>query len=403
MRTLSGLLLVIASVVLVSAPATAGAPTCHGVRATIVGTRHADVIRGTRHRDVIVAGRGNDVVKGRGGNDLICGGPGADRLEGGAGQDHLLGQGDFINHGEVELCDRGDRLDGGRGDDLIDPGRDPHAGYFAGCLHRDTVQFLQGGAHGVRVDLVKGRATGQGHDRIVAGYAIDVVGSDHDDVLLGTGFSEELTPRKGNDVVRARGGDDHALEGSRAPNGNDLFDMGDGADFVYTSHGHDTVLAGADGDQLILENPVRMFVDGGDGDDQISRYAVLAGETVTGGAGANSLDIILRDSPGPQAELDIPAGTITVDGVSAHVSDFYFWNFVSNHPLLVHGSDQGESVRAGGWDGATDTPLTAYMAGGDDTVEGLNSDDYVDGGDGTDTANLAGGTNTCVNVELGGC
>jgi hypothetical protein len=99
MKAVGGLLLVVASVVLVSGPATAAPPTCHGVRATIVGTRHADVIRGTRHRDVIVAGRGNDVVKGRGGNDLICGGPGADRLLGGAGRDHLLGQGDEHGRG----------------------------------------------------------------------------------------------------------------------------------------------------------------------------------------------------------------------------------------------------------------------------------------------------------------
>jgi Ca2+-binding RTX toxin-like protein len=403
MKTLTGLLLVMAALVFMPSPAIAGGATCNGVRATIVGTRHADVIRGTRHRDVIVAGKGNDVVKGRGGNDLICGGPGADRLLGGGGRDHLLGQGDFISHGEAEACDHGDTLDGGHGDDVLAPGRDPQAGYSSGCLQRDAVQFLQGGDHGVRVNLVKGKATGQGHDRIVAGYGINVVGSDHDDVLLGTDFSEKFTPRKGNDVVRARGGNDNALEGSKKSNGNDVYDMGDGADFLYTSHGHDTALGGAGDDQLILQNPVKMLVDGGDGDDQISRYAVRSGETVTGGAGTNGLDIILHDSPGPQAVLDIPGGTITVDGVSAEVSDFYYWNFVSNHPLLVHGSDQGESVRAGGWDGATDTPLTAYMAGGDDTVEGLNSDDYVDGGDGTDTANLGGGTNTCVNVELGGC
>ena len=316
MKAVGGLLLVVASVVLVSGPATAAPPTCHGVRATIVGTRHADVIRGTRHRDVIVAGRGNDVVKGRGGNDLICGGPGADRLLGGAGRDHLLGQGDEHGRGEPEACDHGDTLDGGRGDDVIDPGRDLHAGYGPWCRDQDEVQFRDGGHHGVHVNLANGRATGQGRDRIVAGYSLSVVGSDRDDFFRGTDLWESFNGRGGNDTVRAKGGDDLAIERDRGSNGDDVYDMGDGADIVITSHGHDKVLAGAGDDELSLQNPVRMAVDGGDDDDVIFRAAVRSGETVTGGAGVNELNIILRDAPGPQAVLDIPGGTITVDGVS---------------------------------------------------------------------------------------
>ena len=402
MKTLCGLLLVVASVALVSSPATAASPTCHGVKATIIGTAHHDAIVGTPHRDVIVAGRGGDVVDGRGGNDLICGGPGADRLEGGPGRDHLYGEEDRINQGEEEACDHGDALDGGRGGDVLDPGQDALADYFGGCPDRDEVRFRHGGAHGVHVDLVRGRATGQGHDTIVAGYGLSVVGSDQDDVILGTEFSEVYNARGGDDTVRARGGDDRLLEG-RAANGDDLYDAGKGEDLVVTFRGHDTVLGGADRDQLILQNPAPMTVDGGDGDDEISRYAVPSGQTVTGGAGADSLNIILHDSPGPQAQLDIPASTITVDGISSVVSDFLYWNFVSYRPLLVHGSDAGESVRANGWGGTTVTPLTAYMAGGDDTVEGGASDDYVDGGAGTDTADLGGGTNTCVAIEHGDC
>jgi hypothetical protein len=254
----------------------------------------------------------------------------------------------------------------------------------------------------VHVDLVRGRATGQGHDRIVTGYGLSVVGSDQDDVILGTDFSEVFNARGGDDTVRARGGDDRLLEGESA-NGNDLYDAGDGEDLVVTFRGHDTVLGGGDRDELILLNRASMTVDGGDGGDQISRYAVPHGQTVTGGAGADSLNIILHDSPGPQAELDIPAGTITVDGVASDVSGFEVWNVVSYRPLLVHGSDAGETVQAHSWDDNPDAPVTAYMGGGDDTVEGGAGDDHVDGGDGTDTANLGGGTNTCVDVEQANC
>jgi hypothetical protein len=402
MKSFCGLLLVVATVVLVSGPATAGSPTCHGAHATIVGTRHDDVLVGTSHRDVIVAGRGDDVVYGRGGNDVICGGSGADRLEGGLGRDRLFGELDRIDHGEAEACDHGDSLDGGGGDDVLDPGRDSRAGYFEGCPDWDEVRFRHGRDHGVRVDLVHGTATGQGRDKIVAGYGLSVVGSDQDDVILGTDFSEGFDARAGNDTVRTRGGDDRVLE-HKSANGNDLYNAGDGEDLVITYRGHDTVRGGPDRDQLILLNPPAMTVDGGDGDDEITRYAVPDGQSVTGGAGTDLLNVVLHDSPGPQAVLDIPGGTITVDGVSSNVSGLESWNFVSYRPLLVYGSDLGETVRADGWGGTSGTPLTAYLGGGDDTVEGGASDDVVDGGDGTDTADLGGGTNTCVDVELGDC
>jgi len=71
------------------------APRCHGVPATIVGTRGNDVgpddIVGTSGRDVIDGLGGNDVIDGRGGRDLVCGGPGRDFIGGGRGTDLILG------------------------------------------------------------------------------------------------------------------------------------------------------------------------------------------------------------------------------------------------------------------------------------------------------------------------
>ncbi|HKP20090.1 MAG TPA: hypothetical protein VJT68_01130, partial [Thermoleophilaceae bacterium] len=89
-------------------------PTCMGVRATIVGTRHDDVRRGTPRRDVIAGLAGNDRLYGLAGNDLICGGRGNDRLYGQRGRDTLSG-----NAGR-------DTLRGGPGKDILrgGPGRD---------------------------------------------------------------------------------------------------------------------------------------------------------------------------------------------------------------------------------------------------------------------------------------
>lgn len=74
-----------------SATAATRHASCHGQRATIVGTAGANKIHGTAHRDIIQAKGGNDDIEGRGGNDLICGGRGHDELEGGRGNDNLFG------------------------------------------------------------------------------------------------------------------------------------------------------------------------------------------------------------------------------------------------------------------------------------------------------------------------
>ncbi|MCW2794218.1 MAG: Hemolysin-type calcium-binding repeat-containing protein, partial [Nocardioides sp.] len=213
---------------LVSLPAaTQAAPsgatyTCHGVRATIVGTGKPDRIVGTPGRDVIVARGGGDRIDARGGRDLVCAGAGEDVVEGGPGNDRLYGEGDGASHVDG-LTLLGDRLDGGPGSDRLDPGRDPRP-LDHDLGHAEEVRFRHGG--GVRVDLVAGRATGQGHDRIVVGQVLDVVGSDGDDVLLGTDRGEVFSGRGGDDRVESAGGRDFVVEGD-APNGDDTYLLGD--------------------------------------------------------------------------------------------------------------------------------------------------------------------------------
>ncbi len=67
------------------------ANTCHGKKATLIGTEGRDVIKGTKKRDVIIGLGGNDKIIGLGGNDQICGGEGKDRLIGGKGKDKMFG------------------------------------------------------------------------------------------------------------------------------------------------------------------------------------------------------------------------------------------------------------------------------------------------------------------------
>lgn len=382
-----------------AASATAARPTCGGLRATIVGTDGDDRLVGTRHRDVIAAGDGDDTVLGRGGNDVICGDEGQDRLEGGPGDDRLLGGLDNLHpHGE-DPCVRGDQLDGGGGDDLLDPGVD-NRGSHDGCGRLEQLRFRHGSG-GVRVDLGAGRATGQGHDRLVVVQPIAVVGSDRADTVIGTERDELFDLRRGDDTLLAGAGRDTVLEG-RAANGNDVYDTGEGRDEVFTNRGRDVVRLGADDDLLIANNPARMDVDGGSGADEISRYAAPDQEQLSGGDGPDRLMVVLAEGPGDAAVLDIPAGHLTVDGHAVLVAQFESWIFNAARSLDVTGSDQSESVTAWGRDDDS-AVLTASMGEGDDRVVSDGGDDHVDGGPGTDYADLGAGSNTCDAVEDGPC
>ena len=73
-------------------PAVASAgTTCHGQRATIVGTERADRLEGTLGSDVIVGFGGDDHINGLRADDVICGGAGRDSIRSGLGADFVLG------------------------------------------------------------------------------------------------------------------------------------------------------------------------------------------------------------------------------------------------------------------------------------------------------------------------
>lgn len=395
------LTLALAGLDLVVAPTTsyAAVASCFGTRATIVGTAGPDRLTGTPRRDVIAGLGGNDRIFGLGGDDLLCGGAGSDRIEGGAGDDRLLGGGDQIRSSDGELCVVGDGLDGGSGDDRLLPGVDPRR-KDADCGSRDEVRFRHGGG-AVRVDLNTGEVTGQGHDQIQVDQGLKVVGSDRSDMLLGSPRHEEFDARAGNDSVVAGDGKDRVLEGD-GPNGNDAYFMGDGRDFIATTRGHDGINAGTDDDQVFVNNPARVGVDGGNGVDTIVRAAAPDGDRIRGGEGPDRLEVVLEDAGADAAELDVPAGLLTVGDRTIVVEGFEQWTFVARIPFTFLGSDQPETVEAPGF-GDPAATLTAYLGAGDDTAYANTGDDYVDGGDGADTADLGTGTNTCDNVEAGPC
>lgn len=223
---------------------------CMGYRPTLLGTAGDDRIRATLRKDVIITLSGNDVVGPKGGErkDIYCAGTGDDTI--------LLGPQSWAH------------VVPGPGDDVIRG----HA--FRGSLRRGhgTCIDLSGALGPVRIDLARGRATGQGHDRFPRNIRCADAGR-FNDVLLGTPRNDELDPGYGADLVRAGAGDDDVFSewtwywpvrgegGDRiylGP-GDDTVNGGPGPDRLYGGPGSDSLAGGLDSD----------YLDGGPGDDDL--------------------------------------------------------------------------------------------------------------------------------------
>ena len=261
--------------------------SCYGRVPTITGTEAGEEILGTDGPDVIAALGGDDVIRGLGGRDLICPGEGNDEAYGGAALDNLEaspgddlidggpGQ-DFVGHydspapvvvdlaagtstgwgsdtlasveGVVgslfadEIFGRSgpDQLEGRAGADLID-GRGGHdllygdagSDRFRGGKGFDYVSYWTS-PRGVRADLSRGRATGDGTDtfRQIEGLG----GSRFADVLIGNRRTNGLYGEPGNDRLLGLGGRD-GLFGNA---GRDRLDGGAGYDLGNGGRGTDT-------------------------------------------------------------------------------------------------------------------------------------------------------------------
>jgi hypothetical protein len=250
--------------------------TCGDDPATIVGTPRSDEIRGTPEADVIVALQGDDIVLGRDGSDIVCAGPGNDHVAGDAGDDVLLGDNghDFLtgNDGNDTIsAQRGDDIvHAGAGIDIVEGGvgRDQ---MFGGGQELDIVAYL---FSKVGVDVDFGSGVGPQGDSFTGFNA--VVGSPHDDTLLGTDGEQWIVPLEGADVVDGGAGYDVVayLLASQAVE-VDLsagIGSGEGRDILESlenvvGSSHDDVIMGSPTYNLLLGREGNDALDGVGGDD----------------------------------------------------------------------------------------------------------------------------------------
>ena len=213
--------------------------------AYIYGTADDDVFHGDDDDGVL----GNDTIWGYGGNDRLY------------GHD---GQSDYLIGGEGA-----DIIDGGDGSDITD--------------YRTS-------SAGVTINLATGRGYGgeAESDRL---YSIEwVIGSNHNDTLMGDERNNEFSGADGNDILKGYGGDD-SLYGDK---GDDTLKGAGGADTLNGGEGSDTV--------AYQELQTRVFVSlldniGSYGDAEGDTYEFI--ENITGSAynddlwghnGANALN-----------------------------------------------------------------------------------------------------------------
>ena len=285
-------------------------------------------ILGTEGDDVLEGTPKNDVISGLGGNDTITGVDGDDFVCAGEGDD------------DVDLGPGFDYVMGGPGDDDL-----------RGGAGTDGVAYWDS-KFGVHVDLDIGRPEDSvGWTIINEGDETDglwsfeiVGGSDHDDVIEGGLGDDQIDGGEGDDVLRGHSGDDLFFGEA----GEDDYDGGEGRDYL----GFD-----------LIEIPLQIDLTARDivGDETDRVYRI---EVIEGGSGD---DVIIGSEI---AETLIGAeGNDTLDGAG------------------------GDDIL---WGDYRDMTAKSYSSGG--MVIG-GTDDSLDGGDGSDEVNGGPGENTCTNGE----
>jgi len=383
----------------------------------IEGNEGADWLIGGDGADSLFGGDGDDYVFGDAGNDLLHGGADNDALYGGDGDDELFGDAGW------------DRLEGGDGNDLLDPGS--FLGTYAEVLHggsgNDTYIYRGGFAYiedttgndrivfveeidwnraKISLDYVSDYASfsffdgavsigglfvpdfaadANGHDGMesvemangevkslldLAGLmSADVIGTDADETIEGSAFSDYLFGNGGNDVLIGGGGND-SLGGGE---GNDTLDAGVGDNHLNGGAGDDT---------YVLTTPFGLNeISDESGIDTLSiqfdfsQYSFLALSLLEYG----NATLHIYDENGQIGAVSFQEGFESIENVRLPDGNVVgLQSLIGQVPASIYGTP-GDDSFAG-----TEYNDSLIGKGGEDTLFGLGGADYLRGGDGND-------------------
>ncbi len=387
----------------------AAAPTCAGLKATIVGNAKDNVIAGTAKRDVIVAGAGDDTIRGFAGNDVICGGEGADTIQGGLGNDRLYGELDSVTLDQYgRVVKAGDTITGGEGDDAIDLGYDVRAATEGTTVLLDGVAYVNAPA-GVVVDLRTSPVpvAADGNDTLtIGGAGVRIFGSPHADVIKGTNKADVIYARGGDDVIFGNGGDDVIAGDTTGASGNDRLYGNAGDDTLTGSLGVD-IFAGGTGEDTMTSTSEnhQMFRGGGGADTVTFALPVEPGFIAKGHGGQDRLRLLPNSNPSlkPTLRIDQKKGKTTIRNLvpytlTGKINGFSDVVLPARALSIFKGSNDSEIVTAN-----SDYRVKIYGRGGADVMTGSKQPDRLDGGKGFDIARGRGGNDTCKAEKRSSC
>jgi Ca2+-binding RTX toxin-like protein len=419
-----------------AAAAPAPQPTCHGQKATIVGSKLAR-ITGTPGRDVIVT-NGAERVTPLAGDDLVCGtggGPYSLYVKDGPGDDvyDLRGWNGLRGRGTSAILRAGDdTVRTGPGPDSVEVAGYGRDRIFVG-MGQDRVE-LKGHAWAER-DLVD---LGPGADHLTLGLApgavprlkggdgfdsMTIVGRSTKHWVINASAREVVEVPPGAGLVPAAGFRHFHLQTMRVP--AIAFFGTDRSEHLQFGLNHGAASRYVSGEIPVPSRSLDIETRGGD--DTLFLGSNDTG-LVDGGAGVDQLHVI-ADQFDSGAEADLLTGEVWVadDGDEPHllkVMGIANLTMTAFFPLFLGGDDSANVLTAsncihpqtiegrGGDDtlvlsGSTyditgcDTVYEEYSPGtlrggdGDDVLIGDVNDDTIAGDEGYDTADGYGGNDTC--------
>jgi Ca2+-binding RTX toxin-like protein len=383
--------MIAAAVLAAPAPAQAQTATCNGLPVTIPGTGGNDVLTGTDGNDVIAAGAGNDTIAGLGGNDTVCPGPGNDTVNGGTGRDTFVseavpdgrdvfiggappgGQVDTVLYSArttpVNISQDGVANDGaaGENDNVTADVQQVVGGSAGDVLTAGTGQqyYLRGGAGNDTITGNWSLVGDAGNDTLtMAGTgSASLFGGTGTDTLTGGPVRDHLSGDDGDDTVRGGGGVDTLFGGF----GNDLLVGGLGDDTVFGDSGSDTLSGQLGNDSL----------NGGAGSDTlIAAISVDGADRLSGGAGTDEADYSARNNLAPGTVLSLSPDGVADDGEPGEGDNIF---------------TDVENISGGtGENDISGSPTANVLIGGQsadtiNSVDGIEANDVVSGGFGTDS------------------
>ncbi|MBO4400817.1 MAG: hypothetical protein J5809_03115 [Selenomonadaceae bacterium] len=372
---------------------------------------------------------GNDTIENEGGDSYINGGVSNDllinfgdrvTLAGEAGNDTLISSG---NDG---------LLDGGAGNDRISLGADVTGNTISAGAGNDTV-YTNGAGNLIRYSGGKDVIVGFGESdsiQITSG-SLTKVAQNGSNILITIGSSSNVLTIKDmqldGELILDAEGFITSVESEEYPqfltSGADTLEVSDDEAEVYALAGNDTLkISGNYG-----------YFDGGAGSDKISLDADATGNTLVGGAGADTLymngagnviqyetgggkDVIFGFGENDSVELDgevtkilqSGANVLVTVGSSANVLTFknisignlsvddnlitYTEEILPEYPMsLTSGADSFT---------VSDDDATVYALGGKDTITNQGSFSYISGGAGNDIL-INGGEEVTLSGDAG--